>query len=101
MKLHVIGDPDAVLGFALIGLTGQVATTTQEVEEALEMAARNPEIGVVFVTEQAASLAPEAMDSYRLAKEGPIVVDIPGPEGPLANRPALRDVIARATGVRV
>ena len=101
MKLHVIGDPDAVLGFTLIGLTGQVATTAQEVEEALELASHNPEIGVIFVTERAASLVKEAMDHYRVSKDGPIVVEIPGPEGPLADRPALRDVITRATGVRV
>ncbi|NLS80181.1 MAG: ATPase [Chloroflexi bacterium] len=101
MKLHVIGDPDAVLGFSLIGLTGQVALSAPEVEEALELAARNPEIGVVFITERAAALAPEALDSYRRSNEGPIVVEIPGPEGPLASRLALRDVIARATGVRV
>ena len=101
MKMHVIGDPDAVLGFALVGLTGQVANTAREVEEALEAAARSPEIGVIFVTERAASLVPEAMDGYRRAREGPLVVEIPGPEGPQAQRSSLRDVITRATGVRV
>lgn len=101
MKLHVIGEPDAVLGFLLVGFTGQVATTPTEVNEALEAASQDAEIGVIFVTEMAASLAEDLMDKLRLQSAGPIVVEIPGPGGPVEGRPSLHDVITRATGVRV
>ena len=101
MKLHIIGEADAVLGFTLIGMTGQVANTAQEVEAALDAASQRPDIGVIFVTERAASLVQERMDALRIAKSGPIVIEIPGPEGPMPGRPSLRDVIIRATGVRV
>ena len=101
MKLHVIGEPDAVLGFLLVGFTGQVATTPVEVKEALEAASKDSGIGVIFVTEMAASLAQDMMDTIRLSSTGAIVVEIPGPGGPVEGRPSLHDAITRATGVRV
>lgn len=101
MKLHVIGEPDAVLGFSLVGATGCTATTREEVVAALEEASRDPHVGVILVTERAAALAPAEIDALRLAKSGPVVVEIPGPGGPLLHRPSLRDLIARATGVRL
>lgn len=101
MKIHVIGDADAVLGFSLIGATGRVASTAQEVEKALEAAARDPDIGVILVTEGAAALASAKVDALRVSRSGPVVVEIPGPEGPLAERPSFHDVIARATGIRL
>ncbi len=101
MKLHVIGEPDAVLGLALVGLTGEVAMTPAEVRAALAAATQNPEIGVILVTERAAAQVPTEMDALRIAKSGPLVLEIPGPEGPLSGRPSLRDIVARATGVRI
>lgn len=101
MKMHVIGDADTVLGFSLIGLTGQVVTTADGVQQALEKAANAPDIGVVFVTEKAAALIPEQMDAWRLNETGPVVVEIPGADGPPEERMSLNDIIARATGIRV
>lgn len=101
MKLFVIGDADAVLGFSLVGMSGRVAHTAQEVREALQAVAQDPDVGAILVTEEAASWVREQMDALRIAKTGPIVVEIPGPGGPLPGRPALHDVIARATGVRL
>ena len=101
MKMHVIGDPDAVLGFSLAGLTGEVATTAHEVVQALDRAVGDPEMGVILITEQAASLVEELVASLRVATPGPVVIEIPGPEGPMRERPSMREVAMRATGTRV
>jgi V/A-type H+-transporting ATPase subunit F len=101
MKMHVIGDADTVLGFSLVGLTGEIATTAEGVENALEKAAEDSEIGVIFVTEKAAALIPDQIDAWHLNQEGPVVVEILGADGPVAERSSLQDVIARATGVHV
>ena len=101
MKMHVIGDADTVLGFSLIGLTGEIVTTAEGVESALEKAADDSEIGVIFVTEKAAALIPDQIDAWRLREQGPVVVEILGADGPAAERPSLQEVIARATGIHV
>lgn len=101
MKLHVIGEADAVLGFSLIGMTGRVAQTAQEVANAIEEASQAPDIGVILITEEAAALVHERVDALRVAKSGPLIVEIPGPKGAMPGRLSLRDVIARATGVRL
>jgi V/A-type H+/Na+-transporting ATPase subunit F len=101
MRVLVIGDADAVLGFSLAGMAGKVAQTAQEVREALAEAEKDPEIGVILVTDEAASLVGEQIDRLRVARSGPIVVEIPGPTGSKRQRPSLGDLIARATGVRV
>jgi len=38
MKILVIGHPDAVLGFSLAGVGGKIATTADEVNQALDEA---------------------------------------------------------------
>jgi vacuolar-type H+-ATPase subunit F/Vma7 len=101
MRVLVIGDAEAVLGFSLAGITGKVAQTAQEVREALAEAEKDPGIGVILVTEEAASLVGEQIDRLRIAKSGLIVVEIPGPTGSKRQRLSLSDLIARATGVRV
>lgn len=101
MKLMVIGHLDAVRGFALVGVEGQIATTDAAVNQALDAALNDKGIGIILVTEEAAALVRQRMDHLMAHSTVPLVVEIPGPGGPQANRPALSEVIRRTTGVRI
>ena len=101
MKLMVIGHQDAVRGFALVGVQGQIATTDETVDQALNTALDDKSIGIILVTEEAAALVRQRMDYLLAHSTVPLVVEIPGPGGPQANRPSLSDVIRRTTGVRI
>jgi V/A-type H+/Na+-transporting ATPase subunit F len=101
MQVMIIGHPQAVLGFSLAGVDGQAATTAEEVNQALEIAFSTPEIGIVLVTEDAASLIGEKMDQLRLRSTIPLVVEIPGPDAPQSQRPTLNEVVFRAIGIKI
>jgi V/A-type H+-transporting ATPase subunit F len=101
MKLLVIGNPDAVRGFALAGVRGQIAATDEELNRALDTALADEEVGIVLVTEDVADLARRRVDMLMVRSAVPLVVEIPGPEGPSPDRPPLSEVIRRTIGVRI
>lgn len=101
MKLMVIGHQDAVRGFALVGVEGQIATTGETVNQALDAALDDKSIGIVLVTEEAAALARQRMDYLAVHSTIPLVVEIPGPDKTQMDQPSLSEVIRRTTGVRI
>ena len=101
MKLLVIGNQDAVWGFALAGVRGQIVTTKDELTHALDLTLADEEIGIVLVTEDVANLARERVDVLMTRSTTPLVVEIPGPEGPSPDRPPLSEVIRRTIGVKI
>ena len=102
MQLMVIGNPDTVRGFALAGVRGENATSAEELQQAMDIAMDDEEIGIVLVTQDVAALAPERIDALKGRGDLiPLVIEIPGPEGPNADRPSLSEMIRRITGVRV
>lgn len=101
MKLMVIGNQDAVWGFALAGVRGRIVTTAEELNRALDAAMADKEVGIVLVTEDAANLARQRVDTAMIRSTVPLVVEIPGPAGPRPDRPPLSEVIRRTIGVRI
>jgi len=101
MKLRVIGHPEAVLGFSLVGVEGVGATTADEVNQALDAALADHEIGIVLVTQDMARLVEARMDYLKLRSTVPLIVEIPGPEGVSPDQPSLSDVVLRAIGIKI
>jgi V/A-type H+-transporting ATPase subunit F len=101
MKMLVIGHPQAVLGFSLVGVQGQAATSAAEVSRALEDALSASDVGIILVTEDAARRIGAQMDQLKLRSTVPLVVEIPGPAGMPPDRPSLNEVVWRAIGVRI
>jgi V/A-type H+-transporting ATPase subunit F len=101
MRVLIIGSLDAVLGFGLVGVQGWAVTTAQEVNQALDEALQNREAGIILVTEDAAELVRPRMDHLMMRSTVPLVVQIPGPEGPRPDRPSLSEMIRRAIGVKL
>ena len=101
MKVLVIGHPEAVLGFSLVGVQGQVASTADEANLALDSALGADDIGIILVTQDVSKLIETRMDQLKLHSTVPLVVEIPGPEGVSADQPSLSDVVLRAIGVKI
>lgn len=101
MKIMLIGHPQAVLGFSLVGVQGLPAATVAQANQALETAFSTPEVGIILVTEDAASLLGPKMDQLRLRSTIPLVVEIPGPGAAQSKRPTLNEVVFRAIGVKI
>jgi V/A-type H+/Na+-transporting ATPase subunit F len=101
MKVLVIGHPEAVLGFSLVGVHGQAATSAAEVNQALDNALSAPDIGIVLVTQDVAGLIEARMDQLKLRSFVPLVVEIPAPGGVRPDEPSLSEVVQRAIGVKI
>ncbi|MCD6344677.1 MAG: V-type ATP synthase subunit F [Anaerolineae bacterium] len=101
MKLLVIGNQGAVWGFALTGIHGQVATTAADLRQALDAALADEEVGIILVTEDAADLDRQRVEKLMLRSSTPLIVELPGPQGPNPDRPSLNDVIRRTIGVKI
>ena len=101
MKILVIGHPDAVRGFALVGVSGQSVTTADAVNQALDTALDDSDTGIILITDDVAELARRRVDALKTQRTTPLIVEIPGPAGPQPDRPALSDIIRQTTGVRL
>jgi vacuolar-type H+-ATPase subunit F/Vma7 len=101
MKVMVIGHPDAVLGFSLAGVGGQVATTAVEVNQALDDAQTSKEIGIVLVTQDVAELIPARMEHLKLRSTIPLVIEIPAQGGVPEGQASLGEIVLRAIGIKL
>ncbi|HTX92303.1 MAG TPA: V-type ATP synthase subunit F [Anaerolineales bacterium] len=101
MKILVIGNREAVLGFSLVGVHGIAVSTAAEANQALDDTLMDSEAGIILVTEDTAAMIEARMDQLKLRSTVPLVVEIPGPEGPRPDRPSLNDIMLRAIGVKL
>lgn len=101
MKFFCIGDEDTVRGFRLAGIEGHVVTNPLEAETALQQVVRRRDAGVVIITDAVAAEIRPQVDAVRLECERPLLVEIPGPQGPTAGRKTLRQLVQEAVGIRI
>jgi len=101
VKYFVIGDEDAVLGFGLVGVAGRVVRNAGEAEAAFEEALSDAGNGIVIVVDRVAELIRAQVDAYMFSERFPLVVEVPGRRGRLEGRPALRDMITAAIGIKL
>jgi V/A-type H+-transporting ATPase subunit F len=101
MKVLVIGHPEAVLGFSLAGVGGRVATTADELNQALDEVQASKDVGIVLVTQDVAELIPARMERLKLRSTIPLVVEIPSRGGIPEGQESLGDIVLRAIGIKL
>ncbi len=101
MKLMVIGHPQAVLGFSLAGVSGKVASTPVEANQALDEALAKTDVGIILVTEDVSAMIQARMDTLKMHSTVPLVVEIPAPGGPPPGKPPLSEMVKRAIGIKI
>ena len=99
MRLSVIGDEDTVVGFRFAGVEGTVVRDTEEASRALARAVERDE-GLVIIPQQVAEMIRQDIDRLRFGAALPLIVEIPGPEGPGGGLPSLFRLIRQAVGVK-
>ncbi len=101
MKILVIGHPDAVLGFSLVGVEGVTVSTSEQANQALDVALADQSIGIILVTGDVAVMLGTRMDDLRLHSTVPLVVEIQAPAGAQPEQPSLSELVFRAIGVKI
>ncbi len=101
MKVLVIGHPETVLGFSLVGVQGQAARTADEANRALDEALATPDVGIILITMDVAEQIEARMAQLKMHSTVPLVVEIPGPQGVQPGQPTLSEIVQRAIGVKL
>src|SRR3974390_1979668 len=99
MEFYCIADEETVRGFRLAGVPGQTVTTVAQAAAALQQAAARSGCGSGVLTETGAGGIREGVETLRRERDRPLVVEIPGPEGPLPGRKSLRRLAQEAVGM--
>ncbi len=101
MKYYLIGSEDAYLGFSMAGVEGRAVRTEAEARNALEEALADQQIGIIIITEPVADLIRSQVDHHSFTPSFPLIVEIPGENGPEEHRPTIRELVRQAIGIQV
>lgn len=80
-KVAVVGDKDSILAFKALGIDVFPVIDKDEARRVVDTLARN-NYGIIFITEQTASLIPETIERYK-NEIIPAVILIPSNQGTL------------------
>ena len=100
MRYYVIGDSDTVLGFAYAGVKGEVAPDAAAARSALLRVVNEEPETILIITDAIAESIRDDVNQIRFDLTLPLVVEIPGPDGPI-EKPNLLKLIQEAVGIRV
>ena len=102
MKYFVITDStDTQVGLRLAGMEGVVVREEFEVRRAIDQAARDPEIGVLLITEKLAALCADQIAPLKLTAQRPLVVEIPDRHSAGRAADSITRYIREAIGVKL
>ncbi|MEI6166239.1 MAG: V-type ATP synthase subunit F [bacterium] len=101
MKYYCIADEDTVRGFRLAGIDGQTVAVPAEAAQAFESALNRPDIGIIILAQQVAAPLRTQIEAHRLARERPLIVEIPGPGGGLPGHKTLLRSVQEAVGIHI
>jgi V/A-type H+-transporting ATPase subunit F len=101
LKFFCIADEDTVRGFRLAGIAGQVVNTAEQAAAAVKAVTAQSDCGIIVLTEKVAARIRSQVEAIRLERDRPLIIEIPGPEGPLPGRKTLRQFVQEAVGIRV
>jgi vacuolar-type H+-ATPase subunit F/Vma7 len=101
VKYFVIADEDTVLGFRYAGVEGHAVRTPEEARAALVECVASRTSGIVILTDEIAATIQGEVNKLRFEAEVPLIVQVPGPDGPLPGRADLLTMIREAMGIKV
>jgi len=101
VKFYCIADEDTVRGFRLAGVEGCAVATPEAAAAALRGAMARHDVGVLIITDVVAAGVRAEVDAIRSAQIRPLIVEVPGPAGPMRGRKTLHDFVQEAVGIRI
>ena len=99
-RILVVGPADTVLGLGLLGIEGTAVTSAREAALAFDEALATPGVAMVLLGQAWSGPLRERLERAALDEAGPLVVEIPGPEGDETHTP-LTERVERVLGVRL
>ena len=102
MKMYLISDnTDTYTGMRLAGVEGVVVHEKKELQEALDKVLADKEIGIVLLTEKFGREFPDIIDTFRLERKMPLLVEIPDRHGTGRQKDFITSYITEAIGLKL
>lgn len=102
MKMYLISDNiDTQTGMRLAGVEGVVYHEKEEVLQALSEVVKNPEIGILLITEKIAHLIPEEIREIKMTYHTPLIVEIPDRHGSSRAKDSITQYVREAIGLKI
>ncbi len=101
MDFYVVADEDTVVGFRYAGVPGVIVRTNAQAGAELDRLVKAQKKIIIITTEQIANNVREKISSIRAGEAFPLIVEIPGPQGPSPESPSLLKMIREAIGIQV
>ncbi len=101
MDFYVVADEDTVVGFRYAGVPGVIVRTAAQAGAKLDRLTKAQRKIIIITTEQIANNVREQISAIRAGEAFPLIVEIPGPQGPSAESPSLLKMIREAIGIKV
>jgi V/A-type H+-transporting ATPase subunit F len=101
VKFYCIADEDTVRGFRLAGVEGRAVASPDDAAAALDSCLTEQDLGILIITDRVAAGIRHRVDAVRTTRSLPLIVEIPGPQGPMLGRKTLRQFVQEAIGIRI
>jgi V/A-type H+-transporting ATPase subunit F len=102
MKMYLISDNvDTYTGMRLAGVEGVVVHKEEELKEEIEKVKKDPEIGIVLLTEKFGRDFPEVVNEVRMNSRTPLFVEIPDRHGTGRSKNFITDYVNQAIGLKL
>jgi V/A-type H+/Na+-transporting ATPase subunit F len=79
MKVVALGGKAFVTGFVLSGVLGEYVTSPKEALKRVESLVRDPQVGLIMLSEDVAKPIEEELTAVRAKKPVPLIYEVPGP----------------------
>lgn len=102
MKYFLISDNvDTLAGMRLVGVRGVIVHQPEQVQDALEKACADPEIGLVLITDKLVESCSELVFSYKLNRKRPLIVAMPDRHSDTNPGDDMKRYIAQVVGIKI
>ena len=102
MKMYLISDNiDTQIGMRLAGIEGGVVHDADMAKAEIDKAVKNPEIGILALTEKAGAFVKEYLDELKLTIHTPLIIEIPDRHGSRDIAESINKMVQESIGLRL
>jgi vacuolar-type H+-ATPase subunit F/Vma7 len=100
MRSYVIGSPEMVVGFRLVGVEGVEVTSVEAALNELKQAFNRKDLGLILICEDFSSKIRQEIEALREINVFPSIVEIPGSRGSISKF-KISDLLSKTLGIKL
>lgn len=102
MKIYLISDNiDTQTGMRLAGIDGCVAHDSKAIKEAIQEAVKDPDLGILLLTEKAGAMVRKYVDNLKVTLHKPLIVEIPDRHGSRDIAESINKMVQESIGLKL